>query len=139
MPDLDEPNSYLSRRTPILPYIIRLFTKHRAFTHQLRASFIFVLIPLLIINFFYLDVLVFIPGLFLAYVGHIIGDSFTVSGIRRFLYPISNKTFYGLPKRFRFKTGSFFELFVVLPFMSALAALQVYKLVIIDFLTPLVS
>ena len=132
-PDLDEPNSYLSRRVPIVPYILRLFTTHRAFTHQFMAV-ILLLITLLLINYLYYDILIFIPVILLSYFGHILGDSFTLSGIRRFLHPISKKTFYGLPKSMRFRTGSIVEKYIVYPIIFILMLIQSYF-----FVFPLIT
>ena len=131
MPDLDEPNSYLSNRTPIIPHLITLFTKHRAFTHQFRATIILILAPMLLVNFLYIDIARFIPGLYLAYLGHILGDSFTKGGIKRLFYPFSVKTFYGLPKSLRFKTGSWVESIVVYPLALVLMLSQFFLLFVI--------
>jgi len=128
MPDLDEPNSYLSRRTPIIPFILKRLTTHRAVTHQLRGIFI-LLATLITIGIFYPIINIYIPIAILAYFGHVLGDSCTLSGIRNFAYPISNKTFWILPKSMRFRTNSITERFIPYPIFLILTIYQVYVII----------
>ena len=129
-PDFDEPNSYLSKRFPwiIISNIISLFTTHRGVTHRLIAPIVVTLVfsP---IFYFYPKYSFLIPVMFIAYLGHLIGDGFTKGGLRRFYYPFSKKTVWFLPKFMRFKTGSIIENFYLLLF-SFLAIIQVYLVII---------
>jgi len=112
-PDLDEPNSYLSRKPPwnIFSLIISSFTDHRGVTHRFLAIFI----PPLIMFFILYSINkvdTFWPLIlfsFIAYSAHLIGDGFTIGGLKRFFYPFSKKTIWFLPKSLRFKTNSFTE------------------------------
>ena len=51
-PDIDEPQSYIGRRVPILPRVIKTFFGHRGLTHQ----FIFFLIPLITVIAFQTEI-----------------------------------------------------------------------------------
>jgi len=112
-PDLDEPNSYLSKRMPwiIFSLIISKFTVHRGVTHRLIAT---ITAPILMYGLLYsinkLDsYMILIYFSWIAYTAHLIGDGFTKGGLRRFYYPLSKSTIWFLPKPMRFKTGSFVE------------------------------
>ena len=129
LPDLDEPNSYLSRRTPLIPFLLTKLTTHRAATHQIRGVFV-VFISLMMISLFYPIISIYIPMAILAYIGHILGDSCTLSGIRRFAYPVSNKTFWILPKSMRFRTNSWTEKLIPYPLFSAITLFQLYIIVL---------
>lgn len=62
----------------------------------------------------------------IAYFSHLIGDGFTKGGLRRFWFPFSKKTIWFLPKRLRFKTGSFIESIWLLIF-SLIFFLEIYR------------
>jgi len=110
-PDIDEPESWIGRRTIIISNIIKFIFGHRGFTHTLIFT-----ILLLIIGLIYIDIYIglnskmiymlygFVAGVFL----HIIGDAHTKGGVP-LLLPFSKKKFFILPKFMRFKTNSFTE------------------------------
>lgn len=129
-PDFDEPGSYLSKRFPwiIISTIISSFTTHRGVTHRFLAPFIVTGISLPIFYYFpaysYL-----IPVIFISYLGHLIGDGFTLGGLKRFYYPFSKKTVWFLPKFLRFRTGSFIENILLMIF-SFSALFQIYLIII---------
>ena len=129
-PDFDEPNSYLSKRFPwiIISHIIAAFTTHRGITHRLLAPIVITLLSLPIF-YYYPNFSYLIPVIFLAYLGHLIGDGFTKGGLRRFYYPLSKKTVWFLPKALRFKTGGVVENFYLIIF-SILAVFQLYIVII---------
>ena len=127
-PDLDEPRSYLSRKFPwrYFSLILSKFVEHRGVTHRFFASilygllfFLFLLISGLYHKYWILAVFAFI-----GYFSHLLGDGFTVSGLRRFYYPLSRKTVWFLPPFLRFKTGSFTENIWLL-FFSLLGLIEV--------------
>jgi len=129
-PDFDEPNSYLSKRFPwiIISSVISIFTTHRGVTHRFLAPFI-VTIATLPFFVYYPEYSFLIPVIFLAYLGHLIGDGFTIGGLRRFYYPFSKSTKWFLPKILRFKTGSITENFYLFIF-SILSIFQLYFVII---------
>jgi len=129
-PDFDEPGSYLSKRFPwiIVSHIISSFTTHRGVTHRFLAPFI-VTATSLPIFYYYPSYSYLIPVIFISYLGHLIGDGFTLGGLKRFYYPFSKKTVWFLPKALRFRTGSFIENILLLIF-SFLALLQIYLIII---------
>ena len=83
LPDIDEPNSMISKRIPIIPHIIGLFG-HRKITHSLIGLFLFS-IPIFL--FFSNEMLlVFIAG----YLSHLVLDTLTKMGVP-WGYPIIQK------------------------------------------------
>jgi membrane-bound metal-dependent hydrolase YbcI (DUF457 family) len=127
-PDLDEPNSYLSKRPPwnIFSIIISSITEHRGVTHRFFTSFIPPILVAVILHFIqHLEFWPLILISWLSYLSHLIGDGFTKGGLRRFYYPFSKKTIWFLPKSLRFKTGSFIETLWLL-FFSIILLLEIY-------------
>ncbi|WP_201334276.1 MULTISPECIES: metal-dependent hydrolase [unclassified Nitratiruptor] len=121
LPDLDHLHSYISKKIPILPFIITLFAKHRGFTHSLKG----------IISVYILTMLAFIPhiiplsiaaGIMIGYPLHILGDAMTTRGISNFC---CGKKLLILPKPLRFSTGSFKEHLYFL-FFSGLIGLEIW-------------
>lgn len=99
-PDIDEPKSYVGRRTKGISHFVKLLFGHRGFTHTM--------IPCLL-----LGVLAFnlnselLWGFALGYFLHIVGDSFSKSGVP-FLWPFTKKHI-GVPL---YKTGGVLELVI---------------------------
>ena len=128
-PDLDERNSYLSRKFPwnLLSIGITSFTNHRGLTHRFLAVFIpptlITLIELYTNTIEWLWPLIYFS--FISYLSHLIGDGFTIGGLKRFFYPFSKKTVWFLPKSLRFKTGSFTENIWLL-FFTLIVFLEVF-------------
>ncbi len=116
LPDLDEPNSYISKKTPILPQILNAAFGHRGVTHYLIVGFLLVLFSVVFFLVYPEKLLThaFLSGVALGYLGHILGDSLTKSGINGAMFPFKG-TLVLLPKMFRFKTASDLEFFVILP------------------------
>ena len=110
MPDLDEPNSYLSRKFPwnIISFFLAKVTTHRGVTHRFLATFFAPLFVIGIIFLFNIGYKWSFLAIFvwIAYLSHLIGDGFTIGGLKRFFYPFSKKTIWFLPKFLRFRTGS---------------------------------
>ena len=114
-PDIDEPQSYIGRRVPILPRVIKTFFGHRGLTHQ----FIFFLIPLITVIAFqteikniyyglYLFLIATCIGMFLHQVGDMLsGSKFFKGGIKDYFYPFasSGKYFTPFPKIIRCAVG----------------------------------
>lgn len=83
LPDIDEPNSFIGRRSLGFSSFIKQLFGHRGFTHSLTCWIILTILSLLYTNPFTI-------GLSLGYLFHIIGDLFSTSGLRLFL-PFSDK------------------------------------------------
>lgn len=79
LPDIDEPNSMLSRKIPIIPHVVGFFG-HRKITHSLLGVFLFS-IPVWIWLSEYL--LIFIAG----YLSHLLLDTMTSMGTP-WLFPV---------------------------------------------------
>lgn len=85
LPDIDEPNSMISKRIPIIPHIIGAFG-HRKITHSLIGLFLFSI-----------PVYLFLPNEMLmvfiaAYLSHLVLDSLTMMGVP-WGYPIIQRHF----------------------------------------------
>ena len=129
-PDIDEPESYIGRKTVFISDIIKRLFGHRGFTH----SSIFMLLLSVILGIiytvlyysnylsltcYYTGIFFYIPTFFLGMLLHSFGDMHTKSGIKLF-YPISKKSYWLLPKSLRFKTFSSLENYIWLPIYSFL-------------------
>jgi len=123
-PDIDEPESWIGRRTRGISDLIKIIFGHRGITHTLIFILVFTLI-LIAINIFYGEKHFFLSifGFAFGMLGHIIGDAHTKSGIMLF-YPFSKKRYYVLPKFLRFKTGGIKEQIFAL-FYSAIIMVEI--------------
>ncbi len=113
LPDIDEPNSYIGRKFPILSWILILFgLKHRGLTHILIVPIVITAFALYAVD----SEIITITLLSLAFgiLTHDVGDSITTGGINGFFYPLfPAKKFVLLPGFLRFQTFSIFEYFLV--------------------------
>ena len=114
-PDIDEPQSYIGRRVPVLPRIIKYFFGHRGLTHQ----FLFFILPIFTVFAFQTKIKEIDNGLFILLIGfclgilfHQIGDMLSGSkyfkgGIRDYFFPLtsSGKYFTPFPKIIRCAVG----------------------------------
>ncbi len=116
LPDIDHANSYISKRVPIIPELLSLYTKHRGFTHSLLGMIVVLTLVVAASLFFHVQALVAL-GFGIGYVLHIAADALTVSGIKNFC---CNKTLYLAPKPLRCKTGSIGENIYFLIFSALL-------------------
>ncbi|USK32549.1 metal-dependent hydrolase [Bacillus sp. F19] len=109
LPDIDEPNSYIGRRSFGLSYLVKKKYGHRGMTHSLLAFCFFLYLVVFFPTYFTM-------GLCLGYLFHIIGDFFSKTGVPLF-YPfdISRKK-----SPLTYKTSSFTE--TVILFISILTA-----------------
>ena len=99
LPDIDEPNSLISRRTSItlrkrkngssrrvgLGTLVHKLCGHRGFTHSIAATGILALL-------LYVWMHPFSIGLVIGYAFHIVGDFFSKRGVP-LLHPLTNKRF----------------------------------------------
>ena len=115
LPDLDEEESWLSKKIPFVSYFTGKL-QHRGLTHYLITPILILLIGILVIpstQYILLYIVV------IAYTLHIVGDAFTKSGIPNGFYPLKIK-FVMLPKAFRFRTYGFVERSIVLPLLTVI-------------------
>lgn len=124
-PDIDEPESYIGRKTIILSNIIKKLFGHRGMTH----SFIFALLvfmTLYIANMIYFDekYTYFVYGFSIGWVMHSVGDMFTIGGVPIFL-PFKKKKYHILPKMMRIYTGSFTERIILNPVFFLIFLLEI--------------
>lgn len=120
-PDIDEPESWIGRRTKIISNMIKMVFGHRGMTHTLVCSvFVFVALTAWVHyldwkqDFYYIFF-----GFSTGWVLHSFGDAHTKSGVK-FLMPFSNKTFWVLPKGLRFVTSTWRESVFLLIYNSIL-------------------
>lgn len=125
-PDIDEPNSYIGRKTGLISNIIKMIFGHRGATHYfiIPLLFLFCFAFLSVFLKFGLALNFFIIAFIIGYTGHILGDSMTKSGIRKAFFPFSKKTFYLLPRNFRFITGTNIETKILFPIFLAIVGLE---------------
>lgn len=108
LPDIDEPNSFIGRRSFGIANIVKQKYGHRGITHSLFAWFLVTIVCL-----FYPSPLTI--GILLGYLFHLLGDFFSVRSI-----PILAPFIKDRPKLpFAYKTGSLTEdiLFLMFTFL----------------------
>ncbi|WHZ59093.1 metal-dependent hydrolase [Metabacillus hrfriensis] len=137
LPDIDEPNSYISRRSFSIYKVINSKYGHQGITHSLFIWLIFSIFSLSIFhNFFGL-------GLSLGYLFHILGDLFSVSGVP-LLMPFGAKKIQ-LPKYLTYKTSSdsetsiFFFSFIILVTILAIVVDSQFVTSLHSFKTELIK
>lgn len=97
-PDIDHPDSTISRKCRLLSNVVSLFIKsHRTYTHDLAL-----ILPIAILLSTHYPIIL---GFFFGYIGHLIMDLLTVSGLP-FFYLFQKKSIHITPKWARFKSGS---------------------------------
>ena len=102
LPDIDERDSTINQWTGIFGRIISFFFKHRGIFHSLFLA---------LLLFFSISVYwstYYATALLLGYIAHLVGDSFSPSGIQMF-YPFSQFKFKG-----PMKVGGFMEWVIVI-------------------------
>ncbi|MBW2981379.1 metal-dependent hydrolase [Candidatus Woesearchaeota archaeon] len=81
LPDIDTPNSKISRKIPVIPKILSIFAKHRGIFHSIFLALAFTAI-------FWMLKPVYGIALFAGYFSHLLIDGFTKAGVN-FLHPVS--------------------------------------------------
>lgn len=104
-PDLDIPNSTISKYIPIIPNIINKMFGHRNFFH----SPIFLLLLYFLLSYFFPKHIFLIYGFIIGFISHLLLDTFNKGGIP-LLYPFSRKRF----NLFSVKSGSKNELLIAM-------------------------
>jgi inner membrane protein len=85
LPDIDEPTSFIGRRSFGLAYVIKTTFGHRGITHSLVVWIILSLLVYSLVPY------VFVKGASLGYLFHIIGNYFSIQGIPLFAPLIKKK------------------------------------------------
>lgn len=125
-PDIDEPNSFIGRKTLVLSHIIKMIFSHRGITHQLIFPMtIFALLSIFMkgheptLIFFIFGVVV---GIFLHQMGDMLsGDPINKGGINAYFFPFGSQGRIQIfPKPFRCVVGSIKEYIYLFFFMILL-------------------
>lgn len=121
-PDMDQAGNDLWKLLPaqhsLGKFMRRVFYKHRTFTHSIVGMYlIFKLLEWLIPKFLnpnYIDPMIIIWSLMIGYGSHLLSDMITEEGVP-LLFPVNLN--FGIPpiKKWRIKTGKWFENFVIYP------------------------
>jgi len=83
LPDLDNENSLINSKIPIIPHILSIFIKHRGIFHSIYFA---ILLPGLI--WFFINKSYGV-ALFAGYLSHLLMDGFTKAGVN-LLHPLSH-------------------------------------------------
>lgn len=105
LPDIDTKDSKISRKIPILPSILFLFTTHRGIIHSIYPI---ILISAILYPYSSFYTIAFIIG----YLSHLILDALTIQGIN-FLHPFAQFHVKGF-----IKTGSISELILFISLIT---------------------
>lgn len=107
LPDIDEPESYIGKRTLFIADVLKSCFGHRGMLHRFIVPFSLLVVAI----FLSLPYSLFVFGVFFGYLFHILGDMLTKGGVKGVFYPFGSvERAYGiLPKRFRFYTNSSIE------------------------------
>lgn len=105
LPDIDERSSTINRWTGVFGKVISFFFKHRGIFHSLFLALLLFLVISVYGSTYYAT------ALLLGYIAHLVGDSFSPSGIQMF-YPFSQFKFKG-----PLKVGGFLEWIVLVLLM----------------------
>lgn len=103
LPDIDHPGSYIGRKIPVIPTVLKWTVGHRGPFHSLAAALVAGAIAL-IIGGKAIGLAVMV-----GYLAHLLGDLFTLSGVP-LLFPLKFNTRVPL-----IKTGGVLEKLVVFP------------------------
>lgn len=121
-PDIDEPESSVGRKAPMISFVIKKIFGHRGFTHRLFVPYALFVAALFLGGISKIAMFGFALGYFL----HTIGDMMTKSGIESYFWPFwQNRAIYLLPASLRFKTGSIIEMLLIT--LLALADAVIYS------------
>ena len=81
LPDIDTPNSTISHKVPVLPWLIKMISRHRGIFHSVWMC-LAISVPLA-----YFVAPVYGVAMAVGYVSHLLSDGFTKEGIN-FIHPL---------------------------------------------------
>ena len=121
LPDIDVPNSTISRRFKRLSRFICGHTEHRQFTHSLVVPVLLVVIGLILGFWGFPPPAYAVFCLSIGYLFHMLQDTLTKGGVP-WAYPLIRYRFSLLPMR----TGSFFEWIITIAMVLAYSEILNY-------------
>tara|TARA_Y100000310_G_scaffold302005_1_gene338943 strand:- start:4758 stop:5273 length:516 start_codon:yes stop_codon:yes gene_type:complete len=92
-PDIDSPNSFISRRAHVPHVVTNMFTRHRGFVHSIFSGALITLIMGFLLSTGNYD-LAIAGWFFIGYCVHLLTDAMTPHGVRLFA-PLSGYTLRG--------------------------------------------
>lgn len=108
LPDIDQPNSKISRNIPIISQIVSILSKHRGIFHSLFIAF------LISAAIFFLISPLFGIAILIGYLSHLLIDGFTKTGVN-FLHPFGHLHLSGF-----IETGTYSETVVFILIIAAI-------------------
>lgn len=116
LPDIDEPNSSIGRKTIGISNIINVFFGHRGITHSILFIALIAIAMLFVANN---EMKLMIAGLVAGVIAHIIGDALTKERLYNVFYP-ARMQFSLLPEGMRFHVNGLIENLFVIPLLIVL-------------------
>ncbi|HFD2034878.1 TPA: metal-dependent hydrolase [Clostridium perfringens] len=123
LPDLDTPNSFIGRKLKIISYPLSTIFKHRGFLHSIAPVILIFTLGIFLRS-------LFIKSIALGYLLHLVGDTFSESGIKWFL-PFYNKDIKMPLGILRYRTGGLKE-YVILGISIVILMLEIQKFHLIN-------
>ncbi len=121
LPDIDTPCSFIGARLKIISYPLSIFFKHRGVLHSITP-----IVLILILGIFLKSK--FILSISLGYFLHLLGDTFSKSGVNWF-WPFSKKDIKILVKLLTYKTGTLKEYVILfVSFFILLIEMKIFNL-----------
>jgi len=117
-PDIDEPNSWIGKRTMGISKVMNWLFGHRGITHSLFGALAIAAIFMLIANIFTVPAIVF-AYFMMGYLLHLFGDSFSKSGVP-WLLPFCKKNYQSGFGYVYYVTGKSSEMAVFVVFFVCL-------------------
>ena len=102
VPDIDSPNSKISRYSPFVHHVTSIFSKHRGLVHSFTTGILVMFAMAVLLSSLEWN-LMLAGWFFIGYSVHLLTDGLTPHGVRPF-WPFSHHTFRG-----PITTGSFSE------------------------------
>jgi inner membrane protein len=130
LPDIDEPNSYIGRRSFGIAHLINRKFGHRGFTHSLLCWLIVTVYCLILPSLFTI-------GISFGYLFHIIGDLFSVQGVPLFS-PI-RETRQKLPSFITYRTSSVAELYILISLLLVMICIILDERLIRELINSIVN
>ena len=125
LPDIDEPNSYVGKRSFFVSDIFSTFVRHRGVTHFLFAPVVIWWVGTMLEN--YLLELLF-KSIALGWLSHLLGDLLVGNGVKGFLFPIYSGRITFYPKMNFVVVGGLFEFVLQILFSVLLIIVCIDKL-----------
>lgn len=126
LPDIDEPNSSIGRRTILISNVFNALFRHRGITHQFIVVLGFIFLTLFTWSDLPIELNFLLVGLSLGVLCHqlgdfLAGDEYHKGGIKDYFWPITNKTGNKtqiFPYFLRCRVGSFKEYLYFFTFLA---------------------